>query len=241
MLDDIKYSPNIAVQLNLFPDHLNYHGGFAKYQKVKENIFKFQKEGGIAIKPPFKNLIKLNKKNILLKGRHNLENIKAAVQVVKTLKIKNSVIEKVVKKFKPLKHRLEFVGEFQGIEFYDDANATTPEATIEAIKTLKNVDTIFLGGEDRGYDFEALEKTLHEYAVRNIVLFPETGSRMIKSKKEFNIVKTESLETAVKFAYQNTAKNKICLLSMASPSYFLWKNFEEKGSLFQELVRKLGK
>ena len=148
-------------------------------------------------------------------------------------------------------HRLEFVGEFKGIKFYDDAISTTPESTIMAIKSLNNVDTIFLGGKDRGYNFLPLEKTIKKYKIKNIILFPDSGDRIFhrvarsrsqeKLKKGFNILRTNNMEKAVRFAYQYTKKGKICLLSCASPSYSLWKNFEEKGKQFQYFVKKLGK
>ncbi len=238
MLDDVEYSPNIAVLLNLFPEHLNYHGDAKKYYKAKRNIFKFQKSTDYAIEPPFANNYLVEKADFILLGKHNKENIKAAIEVAKILNIDDSVIEKALNKFKPLSHRLELIGKFNDIYFYDDANAAIPEATIAAIEALKNVDTIFLGGEDRGYNFIELEKTLRDYNVKNIVLFPDSGKRMLKSREGFNILETESMEEAVEFAYENTEKGKICLLSMASPSYSLWKNFEEKGDLFQDWVKK---
>lgn len=240
MLDDIEYSPNIAVLLNFFPEHLDYHGGIENYRNAKENIFKFQGENDQAFRFPFKDLLKINDENILLKGVHNLENIRAAVQVAKSLNIENKIIKKVIKEFKPLFHRLEFVGRYEGVDFYDDAISTTPESTIAAIKTLESVNTIFLGGEDRGYEFKELEKIIRKYGINNIVLFPDTGSRVLQSWKGFNVLETESMKEAVNFAFKNTEKGKICLLSMASPSYSLWKNFEEKGDLFQKIVREFG-
>ena len=134
-------------------------------------------------------------------------------------------------------HRLEFVGEFKGIKFYDDAISTTPESTIAALETLKGVETIFLGGEDRGYDFSELEKKLRAIKIKNIVLFPESGRRILKSRKGFNVLETKSMKKAVEFAFRYTPKGKTCLLSTASPSYSIWKNFEEKGDLFQKFVR----
>jgi UDP-N-acetylmuramoylalanine-D-glutamate ligase len=237
MLDDIEYSPNIALLLNLFPEHMDYHGGVENYYSAKKNIFKFQKPGDLAIKPPFTEKIPLKNSEISLLGTHNLENIRAAIKIARFFKISDSAIKKAIKNFKSLPHRLEFIGTFKGIKFYDDAISTTPESTIMAIKTLKDVDTIFLGGEDRGYDFRELEKTLKIYKIKNIVLFPESGSRILKSRKDFNILETRSMKEAVNFAFKNTLKGKICLLSTASPSYSVWKNFEEKGDLFQELVK----
>jgi UDP-N-acetylmuramoylalanine--D-glutamate ligase len=108
-----------------------------------------------------------------------------------------------------------------------------------AIKALKNVDTIFLGGKDRGYNFSQLEKTIKQYKISNVVLFPDSGKKI--ELKGQRILKTRSMEDAVKFAYKNTPPGKICLLSSASPSYSLWKNFEEKGNQFKKFVKKLSK
>lgn len=239
MLEDIEYSPNIGLLLNLFPEHMDYHNGVENYYEAKKNIFKFQKYGDVAIKPPYDTeKIPLEKNEIPLLGNHNLKNIQAAIKVARILKIPDSAINKAVKNFKPLPHRLEFVGEYEGIKFYDDAISTTPESTVMAIKSLKNIDTIFLGGTDRGYDFRKLEGTLKSHHIRNIVLFPDSGSRILKSRKGFNILETRSMEKAVDFAFKNTIKGKICLLSTASPSYSVWKNFEEKGGLFQKFIKQ---
>jgi len=237
MLEDIEYSPNVAVLLNLFPEHMNYHGGVEKYYQAKKNIFKFQKSGDIALQSPFTEKIPLIKKDIPLLGPHNLKNIQAAIAATRWLGVSDAAIRKAIKNFRPLPHRLEFVGEFKGIRFYDDAISTTPESTIMAIRTLKNIGTIFLGGEDRGYDFNELEKKLRAAKIKNVVLFPDSGKRILKSRQGFNILETRSMKEAVDFAFHNTPKGKICLLSTASPSYSVWKNFEEKGDLFQKNVR----
>lgn len=237
MLEDIEYSPNIAVLLNLFPDHMDYHGGVENYYEAEKNIFKFQKPGDLAIQPPFTEKIPIKNKEIPLLGTHNLKNIQAAIKAARLLKVPDSAISKAIKNFKPLPHRLEFVGTFEGIKFYDDAISTTPESTIQAIRTLKDIGTIFLGGEDRGYDFHELEKILKLHRIQNIVLFPESSNRILKSRQGLNILETRSMKEAVSFAFQNTPKGQICLLSTASPSYSIWKNFEEKGDLFQRLVK----
>ncbi len=239
MLEDIEYSPNISLLLNLFPEHMDYHGGVENYYEAKKKIFKFQKLGDLRVEPPFTEKIPLKKSEIPLLGEHNFKNIQATVKVARLLDVSNKDISNAIKNFKPLPHRLEFAGEFKGIKFYDDAISTTPESTIMAIKSLKNIGTIFLGGEDRGYDFRELEKILRLYKIKNIILFPESGDHILKSLKGFNILKTRSMEEAVKFAFQNTPKGQICLLSTASPSYSLWKNFEEKGNLFQRLIKEI--
>jgi UDP-N-acetylmuramoylalanine-D-glutamate ligase len=239
MLEDIEYSPNVALLLNLFPEHMNYHGSLEAYYLAKKNIFKFQKLDDAAFVPPFKAKIPVSKKEIPLLGSHNESNIKAAMAIAKHFNVSNAAIAQAIKHFKPLPHRLEKVGTFSGITFYDDAISTTPESTIEALKTLKKVDTIFLGGTDRGYDFKELEKALRKFNVKNIVLFPDSGKRILKSEKGFTILKTKSMKAAAQFAYKHTKKGSICLLSTASPSYSLWKNFEEKGALFTKEVQKI--
>lgn len=241
MLDDIEYSPDIALLLNLFPDHQDYHQGIKKYYEAEKNIFKFQKPEDFVLRPPFIEKIPLGKNEIPLLGTHNLKNIQAAIKVARLLKISDLVIKKTIKDFKLLPHRLEFIGEFEGIKFYDDAISTTPESTIMAIKALPKIGTIFLGGKDRGYNFQELEKNLRWHRIKNIVLFPESGPRILKSRQGFNILETKSMKKAVDFAFQKTPKGEICLLSTASPSYSLWKNFEEKGNLFQYFVKQYSK
>ena len=258
-LDDIKYSPHIAVILDLFPDHMNYHGDVENYYNAKKNIIsrstaddyfiynpKFKElqswaKNLICKTLPFEQNIVIADGDIPLIGKHNRENIKAAITVAHLLNINNETIVEAVKKFKPLPHRLQMIGKFKEIIFYDDAISTTPESTILAIESLKQIGTIFLGGTDRGYDFNKLVEVVIDYKIPNIVLFPDSGEKifgLFQKVTGINFLKAESMEEAVKFAYKYTQKNKICLLSNASPSYSLWKNFEEKGDLFQFFVKK---
>lgn len=248
-LDDCQFSPDIAVLTNLFPEHIDFHGSLKKYYEAKKRIIQFQTKENYFIyhrkastwlkNYPGKAILIGNKKyqsNLL--GKHNQSNINAAVAVAKIFNISESDIQKTLTEFRGLRHRLEQIGTYQGITFYDDAISTTPDSTIEALEALKKVDTIFLGGQDRGYHFSKLEKAIRKYKVKNIVFFPDNGEKMIKNKKGFNILKTTSMEEAVIFAYQHTKPGAICLLSCASPSYSLWKNFEEKGDSFKAFIEK---
>jgi UDP-N-acetylmuramoylalanine--D-glutamate ligase len=153
------------------------------------------------------------------------------------------VLHETIKHFQPIHHRLQKVGTFKGITFYDDAISTTPDSTIAALDALGDqVETIFLGGLDRGYDFLPLVKKIKKSQIKNIVFFPESGEKIAKmlGEKDYATLSTSSMEEAVRFTYTTTSSGKICLLSTASPSYTVWKNFEEKGDLFQEWVKKLG-
>lgn len=266
-LDDMEHSPHISVILNLFPEHLDYHGGFENYKIAKLNIIRFAKNSDYFVFNPDFNDLKKAAKDIKAKavpmvkelpfkrdaipliGEHNVLNVKIAYTAAKILGVSDSDIEQAVRQFIPLPHRLEFVGNFKGIDFYDDAISTTPESTIQAIHSIENIKTIFLGGQDRGYKFSELAEVIVGKGIPNIVLFPDSGSHIkdelrVKcqmSNVRCNFLETKDMKEAVKFAYKNTPRGAVALLSCASPSYSVWKNFEEKGDLFKKFVVEFGK
>ncbi|MEK9156113.1 MAG: UDP-N-acetylmuramoyl-L-alanine--D-glutamate ligase [Patescibacteria group bacterium] len=257
MLGDLDNSPNISVVTNLFPEHMDYHGDLERYYGAKKNIIAFQIEkdffvynqnnsrlvewaaGARSQTAPFAANIPLKDDEIPLLGSHNRENIRAAIAACRILGISDETIRRAIRSFQALPHRLQKVGTFNGVTFYDDAISTTPESTIAALESVPGVKTIFLGGQDRGYDFTELEKTIRSLGIKNVVLFPESGRRIFNSRQCLNIFETSSMEEAVRFAYQNTPTGGVCLLSTASPSYSVWKDFEEKGNEFQSWVKKL--
>lgn len=298
MLDTLHKQNYISVLWSVFPEHLDRHWSFQSYTKSKINILNGSQHNVVQrktiqehkLKDTYQNLISYgnewkykwyygffmeddkklfseNDRNIL--WEHNLDNICAALAVVDIIGVPLKVAHESIKTFKWLPHRMENVGIHGGVEWVDDAISTTPESTIQAIRTFgKRIDTIFLWGTDRWYDFKELIKYLHTYRIRNIVLFPESGKKILELLKldvekytdisneefkqwihiqhkhgnaihDFNIISTDSMEDAVKFAYMYTMKSKMVLLSTASPSYSIWKNFEEKWNIFQSLLAKL--
>ena len=183
----------------------------------------------------------LSDPKILLQWEHNRHNICWVIWVCDILGIEKKYLLWALEEFSGLEHRMEKVWTFDEIVFIDDAISTTPESTIAAIDTFaKGISTIFLWGKDRGYVFENLYKKIEEYQISNIVLFWESGKRIFREffsqKNSLNILKTESMKQAVKFAFEKTTKWKICLLSTASPSYGIWKNFEEQWDEFKKYI-----
>jgi UDP-N-acetylmuramoylalanine--D-glutamate ligase len=178
-------------------------------------------------------------------GDHNKDNILAVVAVAHVLGIENNVIEKSISQFYGLPHRLEYIGESKSVHFYDDAISTTPESTMAAIEVFKEkLGSVILGGQDRGYEFSGLVQKLKEYAVPTVVLLPDTGEKigeLIDAEKGYSpsLLSTSSMEEAVQYCMINTPKDKVSLLSTASPSYSLYKNFEEKGDLFKKCIHNL--
>lgn len=257
-LDDISYSPDIAVVLNLFPEHMDYHDGVGRYYEAKRNILKYQVPGGSFVYNGNDETLRLWESvegvarisfsgtddaqediETRLKGNHNRDNIAAALAVAGIFGIPEDVSKRAIAAFEPLPHRLQNIGSYRSITFYDDAISTTPESTMMALQAIPDVDTILLGGEDRGYDFTRLEDALREKGARNVVLFPDSGPRILRTRDGFNVLETSSMEEAVAFAYAHTKRGGVCLLSAASPSYSLWKNFEEKGDQYRECVERL--
>lgn len=257
--EDLQYSPHISVITSIFPEHMDYHGSVEQYYSSKKNLLSHAKAEDYFIYNPKYKLLKEWAKDFVgtsidaagsyplqnsqLIGEHNAENAHLASSVGELYKIDKTVVESAIQTFKPLAHRLEYIGTFKNIKFYDDAISTAPEATIAAIKTLSPVGTLFLGGEDRGYDFNELVDLILKNGISNLVLFPTSGEKIEMLLREkspsINILKTSSMKEAVEFAYKNTPSGSICLLSTASPSYSLWKNFEEKGNEFQKWVNEL--
>ncbi|MDO8487592.1 MAG: UDP-N-acetylmuramoyl-L-alanine--D-glutamate ligase [Candidatus Curtissbacteria bacterium] len=184
--------------------------------------------------------------NINLIGKFNLNNVIASIAVTKIFGIENRKIEKSVKSFKPLEHRLQLVGTFRGITFYNDSIATNPGATIAAMDALgDNLQTIILGGYERGLNFDNLATELINSKVENTILFPVTGKRIkeaILTQKpdcKIHFYDASNMSEAVALACSNTQEGKICLLSPASPSFNMFKNYEDRGRQFAAEVNKL--
>jgi UDP-N-acetylmuramoyl-L-alanine---L-glutamate ligase len=184
------------------------------------------------------------RQKIKLKGAHNLMNIMAAVIVCKQLGIDNEVIVEGISSFRGLEHRIEYVGEFNGVHFYNDSIATIPEACIEAVKALGNVDTLILGGFDRGIDYANLAGFLASSTVRNLIFIGEAGRRILHKirdikKPEQTFYLLSKFDEFLEIALEVTRPGTICLLSPAAASYDEFRNFEVRGNRFKELVRTI--
>jgi len=269
-LMNLKKSPQIAVFLNIYPEHGDYYKNFKEYVQAKANITRYQTKKDYLIFNPQDKIVreivrKSKAKKIPIKGGYYSLDKAAAKTVGKIFGIPIKKIDKAIKSFEPLPHRLEFVGKFKGIKFYNDSLATIPEATIEAIEAFgKSLETIILGGFERGQNFKKLAEKILKSNIKTMILLPTTGERIwraiLKVRREVRIYRSRSLTStnrrkrpvashiepffvnnmreAVELAYQNTEKGKICLMSPASASFNLFKNYKERGNLFKRLVKK---
>lgn len=251
-LENLRESPHIAVLLNIYPEHLNHHGSFDAYVKAKTNITKYQKETDFLIynskDPLVSRIAKTSKAQklpfIYKKSSHSwIASSEPARIIGKLFYIKETTIEKAIQNFKPLPDRLERVGKYKGITFYNDSLATIPEATISALDTLGlDVQTLIAGGFDRGIKFEKLGKRIQQSKVKALILFPTTGKKILQAiKKPPQHFFAKTMEEAVRLCYAHTQKGKISLLSPAASSFNMFKDYKDRGDQFKKFVKLHGK
>jgi UDP-N-acetylmuramoylalanine--D-glutamate ligase len=269
-LYNLKISPHIAVFLNIYPEHLDYYKDFNEYLMAKANITLWQRRNDFLIynfkdknlrkiankskakKIPIKDYSKVLKQigKLPFYGKFYGLNIACAIEVGKIFGINKEKMKKVIENFKPLPHRLEYVGKFKGIDFFNDSLSTIPQTTIAALDSLgEKVQTLILGGYNRGLSFKGLAKEIIKKKIKNLILFPDTGKiiwdeilKETKNKPRFeNVFFIDNMKDAVKASFRVTQKNKICLLSPASPSFGIFKNYKERGDLFKKYIRIYGR
>lgn len=204
-------------------------------ENTKNSIYR--ENGFVCIKG--EEVYKENLERKLL-GDHNLNDIMFVLGVGKILGLDSKKTIETIANFEGLPHRLEKVGTYDQVTYYNDSIATIPEAAINSIKALKNVNTIIIGGMDRGIDYNSFIEYLNNSPIEHIICLPDTGRKIGKAITNINIdvFQVKDLAEAVDVAKKITKKQTICLLSPAAASYGFFKNFEDRGNVFKELVRK---
>ncbi len=171
-----------------------------------------------------------------LLGQHNLENIVFALTVMELLHFDNEKVVRVANQFNTLKYRLESIGTFNFVTYYRSMLSTIPEATINDIEALENVNTLIFGGMDRGISYEKLIDYLKKSSIEHFICMPTTGHKIASFLPQEKVFLVTTLKEAVEVAKKVTKKNTLCLLSPAASSYEQFKNYEEKGDKFKEYV-----
>ena len=184
-----------------------------------------------------------------LPGPHNLENILAASTVGFIHNVPGEIILKALKSFPGVPYRLEFIGEFRGVKFYNDTCATTPEATLAALESFpKHPIILFLGGKDKKLNYENFAKAIgQDKKVKKIILLQHPAydaslkilSALKKHLDSEKIILTSSLKVGVEAALQQAQANDIILLSPAAASFGMFKNEFDRGDQFNKIVKNL--
>lgn len=236
---DFEGTPDVSVLLNLYPEHLQWHGSHEQYYADKRHMWEQglwqldNRENNIHIKNDFfcdgeKQLFPISSLN--LRGVHNAQNACAVLAVLKYLGLDLSKAEQAFQTFEGLAHRLQIVAEQNGMTFVDDSISTTPETAICAMESFKDRPiTLLVGGFDRGQDYTELNRYIKKHGVQAIAL-PTTGDRIETPHH------VQTIKEAVALAKQITPTGGIVLLSPAAPSYNMYKNFEARGEDFKSNV-----
>lgn len=269
-LEFTRTSPHVAVLTNLYEEHLDhYRDGFKGYVNAKLNIVRNQTENDFFIyngtqgiseyidekeikskcikvySQPDEFVSSLATLNNNLKGKHNRQDIGFAAAAAKCMGVSEDAIRAAIEKFPGIPNRMEYFGTFGGVDYYNDSIATIPEAVLCAVDAIGNVGTLIIGGLDRGIDYEDFENQLSVLDIDNIVCLPETGHKigdaLLKKGCKAHIEKVMDLPEGVKFAVEHTKQGKACIMSPAAASYNVYRDFEEKGNHFKQLVMNMAK
>lgn len=190
-----------------------------------------------------RHVIKLKDTN--LRGVHNAENICAAIAATSTLVSVEEQIE-AIKSFKGVEHRIEFIKEIDGVKWYNDSIASSPTRTIAGLKSFSEEIVLIAGGYDKHLDYEPIAEPIID-KVKTLILMGQTSNKILgvvqnkidEKGIKLPIYKVESLEEAIKKAKENARPGQVVLFSPASASFDMFKNFEERGKKFKELVKNI--
>ncbi len=266
-MENIHRAPHTAILLNLFQEHLDHYHSYLDYKMAKMQIALKQRSGDYffycADNAELAELVELHRGEMAghvspytlsselgtrlktlpsqLCGDHNISNMEAAYLAARSLGANEQVVFDTIAAFKGLEHRMELVGTYAGVTFYNDSISTIPAACMAAVVALKEVDTLILGGFDRGIDYEELGRFLAHCPIRNLVFVGAAGGRIREAYEKAkgtgrNTLRENDYTAIVEWCFAHTQKGKICLLSPAAASYDAFKNFEERGRVFKRLV-----
>ncbi|MBS1495008.1 MAG: UDP-N-acetylmuramoyl-L-alanine--D-glutamate ligase [Bacteroidetes bacterium] len=287
-LEDIEtLSPEVAIILNITPDHIDWHGSFENYLNAKLKISSNQSGDNLLVynyddeilrdklKDYKKNIAAISvmenlyesdfntgaylmngmlyyfdkkknqlddvvlRKDVYLKGNHNVYNVLAAIVAAKKFGISCDEIEETLMKFKGVEHRIEFVRELNGVPYYNDSKATNIDALIVALQSFDKNIVLILGGKDVNNDYNVVKDLVND-RVKEIIA---VGSSKDKINNFFSPFKkvyvADSYEDAVSYSYKTSEAGDTVLLSPACKSFDMFNNFEERGTKFKELVNNL--
>ncbi|MBR5410193.1 MAG: UDP-N-acetylmuramoyl-L-alanine--D-glutamate ligase [Clostridia bacterium] len=274
LVDIVKFRPEIAVILNLAPDHLDFMGSEDAYYRSKCRVYENMTEDDTfllnaddallaeyteklpvraktvtfsTVKPADiraddrfvyangKPLFELSALKIV--GRHNVQNVLAAVGAALALGVDETVLARAVADFKGVEHRIEFVREKDGVKYYNDSKGTNVDATVTALRAFSSPVILLAGGHEKGLSFEPLKPLLS--GVKEVIGYGECGKRLIDELTDGKGTLCKDLPEALERANAVAEPGDVVLLSPTTSSYDQYTCFEERGEHFKTLVNAL--
>jgi UDP-N-acetylmuramoylalanine--D-glutamate ligase len=253
-LEDIEdLRPRVAVLLNLTPDHVDRHGTLEDYRVAKLRIFENQTPEDVAVVPRGFGEIPGSGRRVefaaddplpaepLVPGEHNRENAAAATAAARAAGISDEPIAEALRTFEGVPHRLELIREVDGVRFVNDSKATNPEAAERALSAYPPGIRLILGGSRKDSSYTGLAREAAARGVAKAYLIGEAADEIAEALAEAGVRFADSvtLEEAVKDAFEDSESGEVVLLSPACASYDQFRDFEERGERFRELVEAL--
>jgi len=274
-LAQIQKGPKVALLTNLTPNHLDRYGTFANYCAAKENIFKFQKldencaavsvfnaedkiaakwfekykqeAGRVCLKFATDDVSEKIQEKFGLPGRANLSNLAAAIAVAKHFGVDDEQIKTYLPEFRPLPHRLELVAQIDGVHWYNDSKATTPQSAIASLEAFEQPVIIIAGGYDKNLPFDEFGEKIAQKA-KAAILIGQTAEKIAatiekklatkNTEKRIKVEIVDSLAAAVGLARELATNSDVVLLSPACASYDMFDNFQHRGREFIKLMTR---
>lgn len=176
-----------------------------------------------------------------LLGKHNYENVMAAVAIAMHAGVPLECVRRAVKEFQAVEHRIEFVREVDGVKYYNDSKGTNPDAAIKAVQAMVSPTVVIGGGYDKHSSYDEWIASF-DGKVKCLVLLGQTRELIAEAAERAgfaNVIMVDSLEEAVRTSSEQAVSGDAVLLSPACASWGMFKNYEERGRLFKEYVHKL--
>ncbi len=269
------FCPKASAILNITPDHLKWHSGLANYKAAKFKIFSNSQSNkdcylyidssleselsNVDFKCKIENdktsqmfsFVDSLKGQLKIKGEHNFKNALCAASIANFLCIESETIKKALLTFEPLEHRIEPVGTFEGVEYFNDSKATNVDSTIKALSAFNKNVILLLGGRDKGSSLESLAQCCFEGGkVKKIICFGEAKERFVSDFEKYamsnafdeqKIEAVDNMKEAFLLAKKIAIAGDIVLLSPACASFDEFDSFEDRGKKFKALFYNLSK
>lgn len=252
-----KFAPHISAILNITPDHLERHKTMDNYAGIKSKIFLNQNKDDFCIfnkedafcsglsqkclsqKRFFSLKENKNKLNLKIPGGHNMENALASIEIMRAAGRTGDEVLKALSVFGGVAHRLEFVREINGVKYINDSKGTNVSSTEMAIKSFDRPVILILGGRDKGAPYKPLIPLLKKN-VKKIIAIGEAKEKIFSELKDSaDIIIMDDIAQAVKKANEIAVPGDIVLLSPACASFDQFKNYEQRGDFFKQIVMSI--